>query len=107
MSDCECGRTWTGLSEAHCATCHESFSTVANFDAHRFFRSGKDGDWNSRNCRTAAEIDQLCSKSGRKLFQRAERKGGYVWVGAGLLAPGVRVHSHIPQGEMMNRGRND
>jgi hypothetical protein len=70
------------MSEAHCAACHESFSTVANFDAHRVFR-GKDGDWNTRGCLRPGEIDALRTKSGRKRFDRAPRKAGYVWVGAG------------------------
>ena len=31
-----CDRTWTGKSMAHCKSCHETFSTVSNFDKHRF-----------------------------------------------------------------------
>lgn len=90
MASCECGREWTGMSEAHCAApgCHESFSTVANFDAHRVFR--EDGDWNTRGCLNSAEIDSLRSKSGRKLFDRSPRKAGYVWVGAGSNPHGER-----------------
>lgn len=68
--------------------CHESFSTVANFDAHRVFRV--DGDWNTRGCLNSAEIDSLRSKSGRKLFDRSPRKAGYVWVGAGSNPHGER-----------------
>lgn len=30
-----CPATWTGLSVAHCAACHETFSGVQLFDAHR------------------------------------------------------------------------
>jgi hypothetical protein len=30
-----CGRRWDGLSQAHCARCHNHFSSVNNFDAHR------------------------------------------------------------------------
>jgi hypothetical protein len=30
-----CDTTWVGLSIAHCGACHETFSTVANFDTHR------------------------------------------------------------------------
>jgi hypothetical protein len=37
---CKCGRQWTGLAEAHCPTCHEHFSTVANFDRHRPGKGG-------------------------------------------------------------------
>ena len=32
---CRCGRSWAGLAQAHCATCHNHFSTVSNFDKHR------------------------------------------------------------------------
>lgn len=39
MANCNgCTQTWTGLKYAHCASCHETFSTVGNFDRHR--RSG-------------------------------------------------------------------
>ncbi len=34
----KCGRTWTGVTQAHCTVCHEHFSTVKNFDAHRVAR---------------------------------------------------------------------
>lgn len=30
-----CSFTWTGLRIAHCAGCHRTFSTPANFDIHR------------------------------------------------------------------------
>lgn len=30
-----CGAQWGGLKTAHCATCHQTFTTVANFDCHR------------------------------------------------------------------------
>ena len=30
-----CDTTWAGLSIAHCGACHETFSTVRWFDAHR------------------------------------------------------------------------
>jgi hypothetical protein len=32
---CNCGRTWTGLTQAHCPTCHAHFSSVSGFDRHR------------------------------------------------------------------------
>lgn len=36
MPSCKgCDSTWTGLRMAHCASCHETFSTPGNFDAHR------------------------------------------------------------------------
>lgn len=30
-----CGATWGGLRIAHCAACHRTFTTPANFDKHR------------------------------------------------------------------------
>lgn len=82
MASCECGREWMGMSEAHCAACHESFSTVTNFDDHRVF--DVDADWNTRRCLTPAEMDDLHSKTGRKRFDRSGRAGGYqVWISAG------------------------
>ncbi len=30
-----CDTTWTGLRIAHCAKCHRTFTTPANFDKHR------------------------------------------------------------------------
>ena len=30
-----CGRKWSGTNQAHCGICHEHFSTVKNFDAHK------------------------------------------------------------------------
>ena len=36
---CRCGRAWTASRLAHCSICHESFSVVSAFDAHR--RRGK------------------------------------------------------------------
>jgi hypothetical protein len=30
-----CDATWTGLNVAHCAACHETFSTARLFDEHR------------------------------------------------------------------------
>ena len=34
---CGCGETWSGTTAAHCAAsgCHQTFTTVANFDRHR------------------------------------------------------------------------
>lgn len=30
-----CPKTWTGLTIAHCGACHETFSSITHFDAHR------------------------------------------------------------------------
>lgn len=54
-----CTKRWWGLAMAHCPTCHETFSTVGNFDAHR-----KDG-----KCHNPARV---------KPAQRLDDRG--VWV---------------------------
>jgi hypothetical protein len=36
MNGCAgCTQSWGGLKRAHCAACHETFSTPNNFDRHR------------------------------------------------------------------------
>lgn len=32
---CRCGTTWTGLTPAHCASCHTTFTSPTAFDRHR------------------------------------------------------------------------
>jgi hypothetical protein len=35
MHSCSgCSNTWTGMKQAHCASCHVTFSTPTNFDLH-------------------------------------------------------------------------
>ena len=34
-----CDATWTGTAPAHCAGCHETFTSTSGFDAHR--RAGR------------------------------------------------------------------
>lgn len=31
----DCGRSWSGFNQCHCSICHNHFSTVKNFDAHK------------------------------------------------------------------------
>lgn len=36
MTRCRhCSTTWSGLKISHCAACHATFTTPANFDRHR------------------------------------------------------------------------
>ncbi|RLK22626.1 hypothetical protein DER29_0463 [Micromonospora sp. M71_S20] len=39
MISCRCGASWSGLTIAHCACCHRTFSAVSTFDRHR--RNGR------------------------------------------------------------------
>lgn len=43
---CRCGARWQGEAIAHCAVCHLTFTTVANFDFHLY----------KGRCRTEAEL---------------------------------------------------
>lgn len=55
-----CPRKWYGLSEAHCATCHEHFGSMSGFDKHR-----KGGE---------------CLLPAERGLVAAERRGGPTWV---------------------------
>ncbi|GLZ81426.1 hypothetical protein Afil01_62330 [Actinorhabdospora filicis] len=36
MTTCtDCSASWSGMRAAHCAGCHQTFATVADFDYHR------------------------------------------------------------------------
>lgn len=34
-ASCHCGAQWGGARTAHCGSCHETFTGIAMFDAHR------------------------------------------------------------------------
>jgi hypothetical protein len=51
VGKCRCGTRWQGEAIAHCGSCHLTFTTVGNFDAHL------DGRRNPvPGCRTEAEM---------------------------------------------------
>ncbi len=56
MSGCRCGATWGGANTSHCsaASCHQTFSTVANFDKH----------WKGDEHRTPASVGLVLSERG-------------------------------------------
>lgn len=66
---CRCGRQWTGLSQAHCPTCHEHFSSVPNFDRHR---PGSGG------CKHPSEVTK---RNGEPAFRASQNRLGITWVG--------------------------
>lgn len=39
MSCAGCSTKWGGFKTCHCTACHETFSTISNFDRHR--KTGK------------------------------------------------------------------
>lgn len=52
-SDTRCGACWSGLAACHCVGCHQTFTSISGFDAHRT------GD----TCRNPAEVGM--TRSGR------------------------------------------
>lgn len=67
---CRCGRHWTGLSQAHCPTCHRHFSSVALFDRHR---PGSGG------CVDPAAIQ---TRTGQSVYKPVESPFGTTWSSA-------------------------
>lgn len=66
----DCHRSWTGLKEAHCVTCHEHFSTDAHAESHRGSRGA---------CVHPASV---LRKDGEARMRLTDRGSGPVWVGA-------------------------
>ena len=76
---CQCGRRWTGHSQAHCsgdgsdsgprAGCHRHFGSVRGFDRHR--ASGR--------CQDPAT---MATRSNRPVFRNDEGPLGVTWVQA-------------------------
>ena len=64
---CDCGRTWNTHGEAHCAGCHEHFTSDSGFDAHR----RNDQCHNPKTLRTP--------RSKKKVFASTERASGQAW----------------------------
>ena len=52
ISHGECGKSWTGLRRAHCASCHETFNSDYAAEQHRTGSFGPGGD---RHCLTPVE----------------------------------------------------
>lgn len=75
MTTCPCGASWTGLNIAHCGGCHETFSTVAHFDAHRSPR-GLHGECLDPG---ALKVGGQGKYAGQPLLRRDKR--GF-WIGA-------------------------
>jgi hypothetical protein len=71
-ASCSCGRTWTGLAQAHCSVCHAHFSTVANFDRHKPSYDG---------CLDPATIRNR--KTGQLVLKPSDNRFGRTWVGEG------------------------
>lgn len=62
-----CPRTWAGLAEAHCASCHQTFGSVTGFDKHRY----------GGICLWPADIRRA---GGQRVYDLRVRTGGSVWV---------------------------
>lgn len=70
MANCNCGRNWTGLAQAHCTVCHEHFSTVGNFDKHR----------GTGTCQHPADV---ATRRGEPVLKPVSNRFGVTWVGFG------------------------
>lgn len=71
MTRCHtCDRTWAGLAEAHCATCHRHFTTASAFDLHRV------GPTDDRSC---ADPATLLKGDGQPKLSAVLRGSGDVW----------------------------
>ena len=64
---CDCGRTWNAHGEAHCAGCHEHFTSDSGFTAHR--REGV--------CHDPKTL--LTVKAKKKVFTSIQRASGQAW----------------------------
>jgi hypothetical protein len=62
-----CENRWGGLKTCHCPTCHENFSTVAGFDAHR---SGG----------VCTHPSLLMHEWGEARFKLSDHRLGRIWV---------------------------
>jgi len=69
----DCHRSWTGKTEAHCATCHEHFGSVDPFDAHLELCTADTADVRER-------LADLSRTSGNPVLALRERASGPVWV---------------------------
>ena len=65
-----CNRTWTGLAEAHCTSCHRHFTTASAFDLHRV------GPTDTRHC---TDPTTLTRGDGAPKLTVTPRKSGEVW----------------------------
>jgi hypothetical protein len=84
----DCHRSWRGLKEAHCAACHEHFSSPAAFDRHlRHRRMTVTSPRSHRvenelvtTCIPAADFTKPRGKAGKPLLVASERQGQRLWV---------------------------
>lgn len=61
-----CGRCparWSGSNIAHCAECHRTFTTVANFDRHR--AGSKDRAFDQGECSDPSERGLVLNDRGQ------------------------------------------
>lgn len=58
-----CDNRWRGLSRAHCAACHRTWSTVSGFDKHRRDVNGKG---------TCLDPAAMRTKAGEPIFRQDE-----------------------------------
>jgi hypothetical protein len=72
---CDCHRSWSGFKEAHCAECHQHFSTDTLAERHRI----------GSRCMSPLELQRLRTDSGKPVFRVTESKNGTIWRNAQTL----------------------
>lgn len=69
----DCHRSWRGTAQAHCAGCHEHFSSTSTFDLHLSYCTG--------DPQTAHEtLREASRKDGTPLLALSDMKDGPTWV---------------------------
>jgi hypothetical protein len=88
MSKCsDCQRSWSGLSKAHCVTCHETFASNSVADLH----------WIGRRCVVPSTVIDV--NGARKLTQDDEG----VWQLVGIRSPAPAPPCKRARGDMSSR----
>lgn len=71
---CEsCHRSWTGKTEAHCASCCEHFGSIEPFDIHLEQCTGDPAS-------TRERLADLARSNGNPVLALRQRASGPVWV---------------------------
>ena len=95
MTTCRtCHKQWSGERTGHCTRCHETFTTLANFDQHLVIERGP-GICKVVACTPPAEV---VDKHGNRLLFERKRANGTVWSAPGAAeVDGIRVDEPLPE----------
>lgn len=69
MNTCgKCPAQWTGTQPCHCSACHQTFSGITTFDAHRVANAHRG------KCKQPARMDLVKNEKGIWCVPREEEK---------------------------------